>query len=106
MTEQAADTTTTTTDSVPIWAKPVAVVYFEGTLVDEKGEWKPDIWDKLTKLRRTHFVTVVSPKAKSIVGANIIMLRLYAAQVPFDDVFLGVSCPEADRVYCDTALSL
>lgn len=105
MTEQAAGTPTTTT-AVPQHLKPVALVFFEGTIVDENDEWKPDIWARLMKLRETHFVSVVSPKCRSLVGANIVMGRLYAGEVPFDDVFLGCSCPDYDIIVCDSARPL
>lgn len=106
MTGQPAGTSTTDTVFVPQYSKPVAAVIFEGTLVDENDEWKPDVWDKLERLRRTHCVTIVSHRADSLLGANTILQRLYASQIPFDDLFLGSCFPKHAVVICDTALPL
>lgn len=93
--------------------KPVAAVVLEGTVVTHTdlsagviGDWLPEAPAKLTELQKTHTILIVSPFAKTLGGARLLMSRLYADSVPFDEIWLGDGFPEADVRYDNAAVKL
>lgn len=106
MTEQVAGTNTLVMGSARQHL-PHALVIYEGTIVDEEDKLKHDVWNKLEKLRRTHFVVIASVEAAvNTVGYRRVLSRLYMTEVPFDDLYVGYGLPKYSVLVSDSAIPL
>lgn len=93
--------------------KPIAAVVFEGTVALDAdadlgtiGEWAPGVREKLTALRETHTVLIVSAFARTDGGVRRLTAMMYQDDIPFDDVWCGLGVPVCDRMYDNRAEKL
>ena len=93
--------------------KPIAAVTVEGTLttghdlpVGQLGEWKEGVAKRLTELQKDYHILLVSGIVRSPWGLALLADRLYQDSIPFDEIWLGYSRPEAAVYFDDEARKL